>query len=517
MAGKTEQAAKTEQTAATADAERIERQKEQQKKFYLSPKEMAYYILSGVGDKNWDTFNASNSDFYYRTIIGAEAATLSTASVICTFADTFDNAISGPVLDRTRTRWGRVRPYLVLTLPLWLIANGLPWLLPTGLSQIGYLIIFAVLYYIGSVANSFYTPAYSALLFNLTPNVDERNRLIAADTYVDLLGVWIPSLFPFFVDFLPASISRRSIYMVGAGFFIALVVIFRIFGFFSLRERVPLASRQDMNEVGVLQSLKMVATCQPMWILMIKNFFAVGKSVGVRIQSDFWLNCFGKVSYSTITSLFTGLPAYFVLPLAPKLTKKIGLKNLGSLSYGFCGVCYLIMYLIGYNPFGESHLVLNLVYMTVALTIAGSMNSIQRYCSTALTGDMYDYVEWKTGVRNEGIMSAATGYISLISNQAATLISGGLITALGIKSKYIGGQLVRQTDPTMLRNIWTVFALAPAIGRIAKAITLWFFCVHGKTREQMMHDLAVTRAAKVVDTGKKDDSSGGNDDETQGN
>ncbi len=482
----------------------IDKQLSQQKKFYLSPKEMASYILSGVGDKNWETFNGANSDFYYRTIVGAEAATLSMASVICTFADTFDNAISGPVLDRTRTRWGRVRPYLVLTLPLWLIANLMPWLLPTGVSQIAYLVIFAALYYIGSIANSFYTPAYSALLFNLTPNVDERNRLIAADTYVDLLGTWIPSLFPFLIDFLPETVSRRTIYVGGALFFIALVIIFRIFGFFTLRERVPLASRQEMKEVGVWKSVKMVASCQPMWILLIKGFFEIGRGISSRVQNDFWLNCYGKVSYSTITSLFTGLPSYFVLPLAPKLTKKMGLKYLGALSYGICGVTYIIMWAIGYNPFGDSHLILNLIYITVMLTVAGSFNSVQRYATTALTGDMYDYVEWKTGIRNEGIMSAAMGYINLIVNQVSTLISGGLITILGIRSKYMGGKLVRQTDPKMLRNIWAMFALIIGLGRAVEAIVLLFFKVHGKTREKMMHDLAVTRASKVLDTGGAD-------------
>ncbi|MBQ8210638.1 MAG: MFS transporter [Clostridia bacterium] len=485
----------------------VDKQKEQQNKFYLSPKEMASYILSGVGDKNWETFSGSNSDFYYRTIVGAEAATLSTASVICTFADTFDNAISGPILDRTRTRWGRVRPYLLLTLPLWLFANMTPWILPAGMSQIVYLGIFAVLYYIGSIANSFYNPAYSALLYNLTPNVNERNRLIAADTYVDLFGVWIPSLFPFFIDFLPESVSRRSIYVGGALFFIALVVIFRTFGFFTLRERVPLASRQEMNQVSVWQSVKMVAKCQPMWILLLKGFFEIGRGISSRVQNDFWLNCFGKVSYSTITSLFTGLPSYFVLPLAPKLTKKMGLKNLASMSYAICGVTYIVMWFIGYNPFGDDHLVLNLIYMTIGLTVAGSFNSVQRYCTTALTGDMYDYVEWKTGIRNEGIMSAAMGYVNLIVNQVSTLLSGGLITVLGVKSKYMGGKLVRQTDPVMLRNIWTLFALLIGVGRTIEAILLQFFKVHGKTREQMMHDLAVSRAAKVLDTGKKDDES----------
>ncbi len=495
------------QTAVTENEQaKVDRQLEQQNKFYLTPKEMASYILSGIGDKNWDTFNGANSDFYYRTIIGAEAATLSTASVICTFADTFDNAISGPIIDRTRTRWGRVRPFLVLTLPLWLIANFFPWILPTGMSQLAYLGIFAVLYYIGSISNSFYNPAYSALLFNLTPNVNERNRLIAADTYVDLFGVWIPSLFPFLIDFLPDSVPRQSIYIGGAVFFIALVVVFRIFGFFTLRERMPLASRQEMNEVSVWKSIKIVAKCQPMWILLIKGFFEIGRGVSSRVQNDFWLNCFGKVSYSTITSLFTGLPSYFVLPLAPKLTRKMGLKNLGSLSYGIGGVSYIIMWLIGYNPFGENHIVLNLIYITIMLTFAGSFNSVQRYCTTAMTGDMYDYVEWKTGIRNEGIMSAAMGYINLIVNQVSTLLSGGLITALGIKSKYMGGKLVRQTDPIMLRNIWGLFALSIGLGRLIEAILLLFFKVHGKTREQMMHDLAVSRAAKIVDSGETADS-----------
>lgn len=484
-----------------AVSENIEKQIEHQKTNYLSPKDYAAYILSGTGDKNWESFSGSNSDFFNRTMLGADALTLSTASVICTFADTFDNAISGPILDRTRTRWGRVKPYIILTLPLWFISVFVPWVLPSGLNQSTLLAVFSVLNYIGSVGNSFYNPAYSALLYNLTPNVNERNRLIATDTYVDLLGVWLPSLFPFFVDFLPETIARRNIYSVAAFIFIGMVVAFRTYGFFTLRERVPLSSRTEMNSVSVWKSLKQVASCRPMWVLLFKNFFAVGKAVGARIQNDFWLNCFGKISYGTIAGLFTGLPSYFVLPLAPKLTQKMGLRNLASGSYLVCGLSYFIMYLVGYAP--TSSTVLNVGWVTVALTAAGSLNSIQRYCSTAMMGDLYDYVEWKTGIRNEGIISAAMGYINLISNQAATLISGGLISFFKIRSVYSdAGKLIRQTDPVMLRNIWIVFALCPAVGRTMKGVVLRFFNVHGKVREQMMADLAVSRAARVIDSGE---------------
>ena len=474
----------------------IDRQKKQQEKEYLGPREMAAYIISGIGDKNWETFNGNNEFFYTTTFQHVSPITLSVAQSFCSIIDTFDNAISGSILDRTRTRWGRVRPFLVLTLPLFLFSAVMPYMLPDGLSQATLLLLFLVIRYIGSIANSFYTPAYQAVLYNLTPNINERNKLIAADTYVDLFGVWLPSLFPFFVDYLPRTIPTRSIYLGGALIFIALVVVFRVFGFFSLRERVPLASRDEMNSTSVWKSVKQVASCRPMWALLAKGFCGMGKGTGQSVANYFWLNCTGKLSNAAIAGLFTGLPSYFVLPFATKMTKKIGLRNLSVLAYGYCGIVYLIMYFVGYKPTDNN--IINIIIIVIFLTLAGAMNSVQRYCGTALQGDLYDYVEWKTGIRNEGMMSAAMGYITLITNNISTILSGIIIAAIKYEpliNSY--GVVVPQTDPKMLQAIWTVFTLAPAIGRIGKAISLSFFNVDGKVKEEMMNDLAVSRAAKL--------------------
>ena len=476
--------------------EEIERERKHQEKEYLGPREMAAYIISGIGDKNWETFNGNNEFFYTTTFQHVSPITLSVAQSFCSIIDTFDNAISGPILDRTRTRWGRVRPYLVLTLPFFIFSAAMPYILPDGLSQASLLIWFLIIRYVGSIANSFYTPAYQATLYNLTPNTNERNKLIAADTYVDLFGVWLPSLFPFFVDYLPRTIPTKNIYLGGALIFIALVIVFRVFGFFSLRERVPLASREEMKSTSVWKSVKQVASCRPMWALMAKNFFGMGKGTGQSVANYFWLNCTGKLSNAAIAGLFTGLPSYFVLPFATKMTKKIGLRNLSVLAYGYCGIVYLIMFFVGYKPTDNN--IINIVIIVIFLTLAGAMNSVQRYCGTALQGDLYDYVEWKTGIRNEGMMSAAMGYITLITNNISTILSGVIIAAIHYEpliNSY--GVVVPQTDPEMLQAIWTVFTLAPAIGRIGKAISLSFFNVDGKVKEQMMADLAITRAAKL--------------------
>lgn len=493
---------KTTVPVPEADGEAVRRQVDQQHKMYLSPKHYVAYILSGMGDTMWSTF--SKKLFFFATqFLGINATTWGYAETVSMIADTVDNAISGLIIDRTRTRWGRVRPYIILTLPFWVGASFIPWTLPTSMSQSSLFIAFLLCNYIGSIANSFYNTSYQIILFNITPNPIERNRLIATDAYADLVGVWLPSLFPVIVDFLPniLNVGSRSIYTGGAAVFVCCVIAFRIYGFFSLKERMPLATRDDMKQMGLIKTFKTIGTCRPMWVLLIKNFFAVGKSTGTMVEDFFWLNCMGRLSYGTIAGLFTGLPSYFVLPLAPKLTKKFGLRNLAAGSYMFCGACYFIMWLVGYKPFGEDHFILNLIWVIIALTFCGSLNSIQRYCSTALNGDLYDYVEWKSGVRNEATITAAMEYFKLLSNAAAKMISAFAVAAIHyVPLLNANGVQIPQTDPSMLAGIWTVFALAPAIGRFMKGVSLLFFNVHGKTRDTMMYELAKIRAAKVLDS-----------------
>ena len=57
--------------------EDIEKQRQQQEKEYLGPREMAAYIISGIGDKNWETFNGNNEFFYTTSFQHVSPITLS--------------------------------------------------------------------------------------------------------------------------------------------------------------------------------------------------------------------------------------------------------------------------------------------------------------------------------------------------------------------------------------------------------------------------------------------------------
>ena len=118
-----------------------------------------------------------------------------------------------------------------------------------------------------------------------------------------------------------------------------------------------------------------------------------------------------------------------------------------------------------------------------------------------MEAETVDYVEWKSGVRNEATVTTAMNYFKFISDALAKIIGPLAIAAIHyVPLIDANGIQIPQTDPGMLAGIWTVFALAPAIGRFMKGVTLLFFNVNGKTRETMMLELAKIRAAKGVDT-----------------
>ena len=116
-----------------------------------------------------------------------------------------------------------------------------------------------------------------------------------------------------------------------------------------------------------------------------------------------------------------------------------------------------------------------------------------------MTADTFDYIEWKHGVRSEGLVSAANNWFGKLNGSLQGFIAGTayqIIKFKPLKDSY--GNLIPQTDPQILRGIWFIFALVPAISKLLVAVTYMFFNVHGKFKGQMEADLVKRREEKVL-------------------
>lgn len=487
-------------------------------KRYLRPREIVAFLLTTFGQKNLSQYVESNRQFFMISFLGISGKAYGLIVFLESIYDALDDSLSGLIIDRTRTRWGRLRPYMIITVPVWAIATLMLFTTPTFLGGSNAKIIWAVIAIFAYNLGMSYFGAWNILLYNITPNIKERDNLIATSKFFELFGVWLPSLVSILVTFLP-KISGGKIGMEGVytGFAVAMIIIAggtAIYGFFAMRERVPLASREQMQEIGIIESFKNAFKNKPMLISVIANFFNSFKSVGGATESFFWFHNTGSLVNSTIAGLFTGLPNYIVTPLTPKLIHKFGARNTAIGAGVFGGVAYTLMFLIGYQPFGADGAkwtgvngVLNLVYLTLALTVCGLPNCVIRVCQAVLQGDVYDYSEWKYGVRNEALVQTVTNYFGKLATAVTGLLSGLVITVVGYVAHTDAlGNIIQETNPSVLNGFFAVFALLPAFARLFFGLSWLFFPVHGAFKENMLADLEVRRAKRVNQLDAEKDS-----------
>lgn len=476
---------------------------------YLRPREIAAYLLTSFGQKNLSQYVNSFRQFFAISFLGMSGSTYGLIMFIESIYDAVDDSISGLIIDRTRTRWGRLRPWLVIPTPFWAIAIVMLFTAPSFLvhewQKTIWMVVGIFVYNLGMS----YFGAWTIMLYNITPNNNERDNLIATSKFMELFGTFLPSIATVFVTLLPGKIpgvGMQDVYTWFAIIIAAIAAFTAFFGFSAMRERVPLASREQMQEVGVIESFKNVFKNRPMFVLVLSGFFNGFKSVGVASESFYWMHNSKNLLHGTIAGLFTGLPNYIMVPLAPKLIRKFGARNVAVCSGIFAGLAYLTTFFIGIGGDGRlvnwegGNTVLNLVIITFCLTVCGLPNQLMNVAGAVLQGDVYDYSEWKHGVRNEALVQTVQNYFGKAANSVTQLLSGVVISAVGyVAHKDEFGNIIPETNENTLMGFWAVFCLLPAIARFLYGVTLLFFNVHGKVKEQMLAELEIKRRERIQD------------------
>ena len=212
----------------------------------------------------------------------------------------------------------------------------------------------------------------------------------------------------------------------------------------------------------------------------------------------------------TICSLFTGIPNFVMVPLTAKLVKKFGARAtaIGAGMFGF--VAYMALYFIGYHPFGQTfqeHYILNLIWIIFALTICGLPNRVMSVCGPILNAEALDYMEWKHGLRNEALVTTVQGYFAKLAGSVTGWLSGMVLTWINyVPLTDSLGNAIPQSDPAILKGIWSIFCILPALARGLYGVSFIFYNIHGDLQQQMIVELADMRAARLAEQNDKDNA-----------
>jgi GPH family glycoside/pentoside/hexuronide:cation symporter len=197
--------------------------------------------------------------FFLTDVVGIKPAVAGIAILIGRTWDYINDPIIGHISDRTRSRWGRRRPFLLFGALPYALAFILMWYRPPFESQIALAVYYAAAYVLFDAAATFVYMPYFALTPELSEDYDERTSLTSYRMFFSLLGGLLAFTLPLMIigTFTPATAGRVMLMAVIFGFGSALPLVLV---FFNTKEREVFAAQERPK---FLDSLKAASKNKP--------------------------------------------------------------------------------------------------------------------------------------------------------------------------------------------------------------------------------------------------------------
>lgn len=389
------------------------------------PEKLIGYFIGPFGAMLSSGIFTSFLQAYLGDVLGLDAGFLSVLQLVSTILIVAANLIVGQLIERTHSLAGKARPWILLSALTLSVASVLMFVIPfEGTARYVWIAIAYNLYY--AVAYPIYNTANSTMIPVSTRDSEKRSAL-ASMTNVAGLGVMgagsmvFPVLVANVLTYEPANQIRWLICMAAIAIFSALTMYLQ---FLFTRERITEETMgnqrtADVKTVSMGEQLKAV-TSEKWWWIVIAFYLSFQWAGAVKNGSMVYFcqnvlndtNGAAQALLAVLGAIPMAIAAVFVVPIANKFSKRM-----------LCCVGMAVGVLGGVIAgLGGSNLVI--VGIGIALKCLGSAPAC--YLILAMLADVIDHVEYKTGIRTDGLTMSI--YSSLMV--AATPIGGAIIQVM---------------------------------------------------------------------------------------
>mgnify|MGYP000339648620 CR=1 FL=1 len=463
-------------------AEKAQVRPESRQKRYVGGQTMSY------------TFLSSYLTYFFVNVFNIEPGAVATMIFVLGIWDTINDPIMGSVIDRTRSRYGKLRPYLFLVpIPL-AIATVMLFSGPMffagepsdSIKKIVYMylsyVIWEMLYTIGDVP-------FWGLSASISPNPLDRSKTIGSARFISSIIGGIPGLvIAPVIDWVKSGNSSFTLPQAFA--VLGLVVSVLGMGLFSLsgiccKERIL----QPIDDPQLLDGFKSLIHNKPLLIIVLANVFGCLGGIWNTFQNYLYIDVLGSASLGIILGVpgaITGFLSYAVVPI---LKKRMDNKQVLIFSTVFRAVLNAACFFIGLG-FLHNTVVLSII-IVVRGTIYALFNAVDMIIPTEMIGDTVDYMEWKTGKRNEGMSFSVLTFTGKFTGSMSKSFGTAALALIGYQTA-VNGQVVVQSMGTQ-RGIWAFFTILTGIFSLIGLLPYIFYKLDGKTMKKIRDDLTERR------------------------
>lgn len=423
------------------------------------------------------------------------AAYLSLIFLLVKIWDGINDPIMGTIIDRTRTRWGKMRPYIMFAAIPFGLMTIFMFSIPANIHDAWKLVWIAFGYVAWDVLSTLIDVPLQGLFTVVTPNNQERTNVI---TIVRMVGS-VAEQAALVVTTVLIWLKKNTSLGFGAGgeFTWAAVILGVVAGVamvlcvrFGIKER--LVTKQDPPKV--LDSFRYLFKNKPLFILILSNLLTFFRNL-VSASILYVVSCvFFKSELQIIFSLPGAIASILGMSLAPFMRKKFDSKSIFIIATIAHSAALAVVFGVGFailsagNTTAAMYTVAALMF--VAMLPVGLLNTVPSLMVT----DCIDYMEWKTGTRAEGM---AFSLMTLRNKIGSGLKDGVLILLLvvifGFKGYGAENDVFPDQEWSTRVGIFCTYSIIPAVFNLVSIIPMLFYKLDGKTVAKINAELAERR------------------------
>jgi len=479
-----------------------------------SKKERNTFLISMVGQNIIYGIISAAFAYYLQFTVLIPAAAVGTVMAATRVFDAVNDPMMGVFMDRTRSKIGKARPYLIAAPPFILITTVLCFWAPFGVyTQAGstWLVIAwgAISYILWEIAYTVGDIPLWGIVALITESDADRNKLMS--------GAWIASAvgigFGFVIQPLALALGPamggelNSFLAVTAVFALIGCGMFQILGF-TAREKVK---PQD-TPTSLADQFKIMWSNRPFRQILISGVLGSPRNLIMIVIFPLFTYYYAAKNFgSTIfylgligAGLFLG--QYVAVGYVPKLLEKVSKKNLYNYSNLLAVIpSALIFVFYRMNPMGMTNWLFVLLTALCFLFVGLGMG-IPMVLQSVMIADCVDYQEYTTGLRPDGVFFAGQTFIAKMQAAVATMISGFAFAYVGFSdvaiekvNEFIEAGGIPRTEPEFQPYMMILFFLVsvpPAIGYLISVLPTWRYALDTAEHKRILEELNARRGAR---------------------
>lgn len=461
---------------------------------YLTWKETISYAL-GRGAQGMGTSMMSSSyvNYFLTNLLSIPMGVAGNIRLWCGLWDAINDPILGVIVDKTRTKHGKMRPYIKYAPYVCALFTILFFLNQSNFSD-GLKIAFAVITFVGwDMSYTAVDIPIGALAFSITPNGIERTKLFGFSSIVRAIVGALPAGFVAIAVAIPYFKENTApAYAIAAAISATGMILLTRPTFYFTKER---ATYSD-DSPSIKDCFRLLFQNRPLFMLFLSNLMFLLVTVTSAVSMYFAVDLMGDSKYVLILSI-AAAPAPFIAGIGvPKLVEKLGAKTDFKKIYMTCCIIaasiHLLFFIVCRNGLlnKESTEAVS-VFMAVVIILFCTLMHIplefKNLCGKEMEAETVDYVEWKTGERAEGVMLSLMSFTGKLTNSASSAIALFILSL----TNYVTHEdmvAVPQTAEAKFA-LFSLFTLVPLFGYLLMLIPLKFYNITGESHRQMKDEI----------------------------